>query len=425
LIELAKEPPNYDAAIGYFIQSLGEEPNDPEALILLNNSIASQQTGLEPVDIATALPLHIQGTSFEVLRGIAQGQIEFNCGSIDNFVNSIEAGDIPDCDGNQGKLLRIEMAGSDESEINLSQNARKVAQYLSSREQVVAVIGHFASTASLQAAPNYADSNLVSISPISTSVKLVNYRDFFRTVPSDALAAQDLARYTTNTLGIENVAIAHIPDGSSAFSESFANEFSQHLPNQSYVYQAGACDLTLGVNFDAQKCMNEALVSGAEAMLLVPDTGDELVTALELVDEAPDDFVFLSGDSVYNERTLDAFNESEPQLWLTAAWHRSNSPFEQDASKLYEYLQVNWRSAMAYSAVKTISGVLQQFDEPPSRSAFLEKLDDMRNITIEEGAAGPIQFDDNGDRIVNASNEQLGVVLTIDPEEGFVQVEAD
>ncbi len=68
-------------------------------------------------------------------------------------------------------------------------------------QEVLGVVGPYASDVTLAAGTVYTPGQLVAISPISTSVKISNFsRYIFRTVPSDFMAARALAKYMVENL---------------------------------------------------------------------------------------------------------------------------------------------------------------------------------------------------------------------------------
>lgn len=76
----------------------------------------------------------------------------------------------------------------------------------------------------LATAPIYQSSQLVAISPISTSVKLSNLNHYvFRTVPSDYIAARALAQYMLEQQQQTRVAVFY--NSQSNYSQSLKSEF--------------------------------------------------------------------------------------------------------------------------------------------------------------------------------------------------------
>lgn len=142
-------------AINNLENALRVNPNDPEALIYLNNARLNARLGdRKAYTLAVAVPLsHDLNSALEVLRGVAQTQDEVN-----------QAGGIG------GTPLRVIIA-DDENRPDL---ARAIAQTLVNDPHVLGVVGHCDSEAALAAAAIYQQHQLVAISPLSTSVDLSN-----------------------------------------------------------------------------------------------------------------------------------------------------------------------------------------------------------------------------------------------------------
>lgn len=268
---------DYKDAISNFIESLNKNPNDPEALIYLNNAIAALTDN--PKKIATSVPIQYSNTpdlSKETLRGVAQALSEYNCDSIDNFkeiMNAIKGNknaideQIKTCTGQDNKLLQVEIA--DESKKytghDNTKNAHDVAEKLKDDNAILAVIGHSGSSTTEAAAEVY-NTKLVLISPDSTVVrknkdnkdnenenkdrlpyKLFQYKYLFRTSPPDAIAANNLVDYIANNINdfIEKenqtyflkVGIVIKSKEEYSYSDSFQNEFQSKLKLKLQEYQ--------------------------------------------------------------------------------------------------------------------------------------------------------------------------------------------
>lgn len=247
----------YKDAISYFIESLNKNSNDPEALIYLNNAIAALNGN--PIKIATSVPIKFTNKNDlgkETLRGVAQALSEYNCDSISNFKEIVNAilknknaidEQIKSCTGDQGKLLQVAIA--DESKENSGndniKNAKDVASKLINDSNILGVIGHSGSSTTAAAAEVYND-KLVLISPDSTVVrkdiekkerlpyKLSQYTYLFRTSPTDAIAADNLVNYINDFIDKKNqtdlkVAIVIDSKDEYNYSNSFRNEFEHKL----------------------------------------------------------------------------------------------------------------------------------------------------------------------------------------------------
>ncbi|MDJ1182065.1 ABC transporter substrate-binding protein [Roseofilum casamattae] len=202
---------NYDTALRYLTDYFSGKPNDPEALIFFNN-IKAEQTA-QSYTIAVSLPISSDlNGSLEILRGVAHAQHDWNLAR-----------------DNSGQSLKVAIADDDDNNPNNGTGiAEAIATELSNRNDILAIIGHYSSDTSLATANIYQDRQLVAISPVSTSVQLTDYSPyFFRTVPSDAKAAQSLAQYGQLQLSQAKVAVFYNSD--SNYSQSLRQEFMNAL----------------------------------------------------------------------------------------------------------------------------------------------------------------------------------------------------
>ncbi|MCG6136815.1 MAG: ABC transporter substrate-binding protein [Nostoc sp. LLA-1] len=138
-------------------------PTDPEALIYLNNAKAIRRG--DPLKIAVSVPIGTnQGVAKEMLRGVAQAQDEVNFNG-----------------GINGKLLKVAIANDNNDPSEAVQIAKRVGE----DTNILAVVGHNSSNASLSAAPVYQQYGLVMMTPTSYAPNLSNVGNYiFRTAPS-------------------------------------------------------------------------------------------------------------------------------------------------------------------------------------------------------------------------------------------------
>lgn len=113
----AFEQENYTEAIEQLKISLQNQPNDPEALIYLNNAKIAQSLSLT---IAVAVPTGSQeNAAKEILRGVAQAQLEIN-----------------ETEGINGIPFQVIIANDN----NNPQLARKLAEVLAKNDKILGVI---------------------------------------------------------------------------------------------------------------------------------------------------------------------------------------------------------------------------------------------------------------------------------------------
>ncbi len=131
---------NYSQSQDFFKQSLQQRPNDPEALIYKNNTIAALST-TPSLKIGVIISGAADGSgSREVLRGVAQAQQELNLAG-----------------GVNGQPLSITI-GTDNNDAEM---APQVVSAFVEQEKILGVVGHSASGVSLAAVKTYTQGNMI------------------------------------------------------------------------------------------------------------------------------------------------------------------------------------------------------------------------------------------------------------------------
>ena len=178
----------YEEAQLKFKESLTKYSNDPEALIYLNNSKAALK-GNE-LTIAVSVPIGRNlSVAQEILRGVAQAQNEFN--------SKAESKD---------RLLKVIIANDN----NNPELAKEIAIKFVRNPEIIAVVGHNASNASIAAAPIYQEGELVMITPTSSAKSLTETGDYiYRSTPSTRDLADKIADYIVNEARKTNIAVCN------------------------------------------------------------------------------------------------------------------------------------------------------------------------------------------------------------------------
>lgn len=362
---------NFSKAISNLQASLQKNPNDPEALIFLNNARIGTQ---KSYTIAVSVPIgtDTNGAS-EILRGVAQAQNEIN-----------QAGGI------KGVSLKVAIANDD----NNPETAQQVAAELVKNQEVLGVVGPYASDTTLAAGTVYQSGKLVAISPTSTSVKLSNFSPFiFRTVPSDYISARALANYMLTKLQQKNAAVFF--NSRSSYSQSLKSEFVAAVSLGGGQVSA-EFDLS-SPDFSASKSVERAIRQGAQVLMLAANS-ESLDKALQVVRVNRKRLRLLGGDDVYTPKTLEIGAEEALGMTVAVPWHIDANPksgFSQQSRKLWG-ADVNWRTALAYDAVRSLIVALQR---NPTRTGVQQALSSSDFSTT--GASGTIGFLPSGDRNAN------------------------
>ena len=359
---------NYAEAEAYLEQSLSKQRNDPEALIYLNNARIGDNNAYNiavPVPIGTEMT-----TSKEILRGVAQAQNEIN-----------QQGGI------NGVALKVLIA----NDSNNSEVAKQIAQNLVKNKQILGVVGHFSSGVTLATAPIYQDRGLVAISPTSTSVDISGIGNYiFRTVPNDRFTGNALSEYALERINKTQAVVIY--NSQSAYSKSLKDSFSTDFINGGGEIAIEA-DISQS-SFNPAEILSQAkmLDSGVIVFLNDSKTVDRAYLVMQLNNNK---LPMLAGDSFYKPQTLQNGADSAVGLVLAVPWHISgdvNPDFPQTSRSLWGG-DVNWRTAMAYDAVKALAAGLEV---DPSRRGIQTTLS-QSNFSFD-GASGKVKFLASGDR---------------------------
>jgi branched-chain amino acid transport system substrate-binding protein len=358
---------DYQSAIASFKISLARNPNDPETLIYLNNAQAANNS----LKIAVSVPIGSNlNVAQEILRGVATAQDEIN-----------QKGGI------NGKKLQVEIVNDE----NNPEIARKVANELVKDRQVLGVVGHNASNASLAAAPIYQKAGLVMVSPTSFANNLSGIGQFiFRTVPTSKVMAEALADYTLKTARKSKIAFCY--DSQAPDNVSFKDEFLAAFISKGGQLIPTVCDLSTP-NFNPTAAVNEAINSGADG-LFVASHIDRVEAAISLARANQNRLALFSSPTLYNIKTLQTGQQAVKGLILVAPWHPQVNPSLAEMMRQRWGGKINWRTATAYDATQAIIAGLQQ---STSRDRLQQTLHSP-GFSVG-GATGTVRFAPTGDRI--------------------------
>ncbi|BAB76230.1 MULTISPECIES: ABC transporter substrate-binding protein [Nostocaceae] len=361
---------NYQQAIALFQLSLQKVFNDPETRIYLQNSLAARSG--KSLRIAVSVPIGSNlNVAKEILQGVAQAQDEINRQG-----------------GIQGHLLQVEIATDD----NNPEIAQKLASYFVTDKQILAVIGHNASDASVAACPIYQAGKLVNISPTSFSVKLSGCGAYiFRTAPNIRLIADILSNYAIKTVKTKNLAIC--VDEQAIDNQSFRDEFTSAI----IIYGGNLvnipCDFS-APDFNPNQVITEAISSGANGLVLAPHI-DRINKALDIAAANKGRLRLFASPTLYTSQTLQQGQADVNGLMLAVPWHpdgNTQNNFSQKAQRLWGN-SVTWRSATSYDATLAVIAGLQQ---SKNREELQRVLRNPKFYAV--GATGKIRFFPSGDR---------------------------
>lgn len=357
---------NTQEAINLFTAYLQKQPNDPEAWIYLNNAKAVAHN---PLKIAVVVPITSNlNVAQEMLRGSAQAQHEIN-----------QKGGI------NGRYLSI-MIADDSNEPDI---AKQVAQTFANKSEILAVVGHNASNASLSAAPVYQSNKLVMVNPTSFANGIADVGNYvFRAVPTAQVMARSLADNIIKSH--QKIAICYdsqAPDGVS-FMQDFIANFLKLGGQQAPI----ACDLS-NVALNPQQQIQDAIAAGADSLLLLPHI-DRLNKGYDVANANKGRLKLYGNSTLATIKTLEQGLATQG-LIVVVPWSskiRANRLFAQ-AAKQFWGGNVSWRTAGNYDATST---VIKGLEKAQSRDGLQKALEDPKFAV--ESLNGRVKFLPNGDR---------------------------
>ena len=363
---------DYQGAVQNFQASLQQNRNDPETIIYLNNATASNGSFLK---IAVSVPIGSNpNVAQEILRGVAQAQDEINTSG-----------------GINGAQLQVEIVNDD----NSPEVVREAAKTLTKDASILAVIGHNASNASLEAAPIYQQEKLVMVTPTSFANNLSGFGSYiFRTVPNISLMAAPLAEYAVKTAGKTNIAVCY--DSQAPDNISFKDEFVASLTAAGGKLVPTVCDFSLP-SFNPESAIADAVSKGAQGLMLAPHI-DRIDRAISLARINRGKLALYGSTTMYTIQTVKDGQQDVDGLVLPVPWHPDTNPgsgFSENSRQRWGGI-VNWRTATSFDATQAIIAGLRQSN---TRFGLQQAL---RNASFSTpGSSEDVKFLPTGDRAVS------------------------
>jgi branched-chain amino acid transport system substrate-binding protein len=361
---------NIPAAIAHLETAIATNPNDPEALIYLNNA---RVQGRPAHTLAVIAPIRTDlDRALEILRGVAQAQQEAN-----------------QQDGINGNFLRILLV-DDGEDLGI---ATQLADYLIRDTAVLGVVGHTTHATTIAARDRYGAAGLVAISPFDSAIAPAHPTyPRFRTIPSDFVTARALSEHVLNRLHQSAAAVFYADNSDD--SRSLRDELATALSlNGSKIVQ----DYDLSApEFDPGEQVNQAAMQGATALILLPDLAQR-DRALQVIRANQNRLHVLGNAHLYTAKTLERVGPEAVGMTLAIPWHSHtdpDAPFVQRSRDLWNG-EVNWRTALTYDATQAFVVAMEQAPHPTRQS--IHRTLQHPNF-FAQGGTGVVRFLPTGDR---------------------------
>ncbi len=410
--------------------------SSPEILIYINNCVIElncaklERQGIAIHTIAAVVPIHHDRGQIaaETLQGIAQIQFQINAQILELSMNKLAlTAKMPQRLAIPNFVLKILIVNDIN---NLHDGPDRTAENLvnlSSKLNLIAVIGNYSSEATSRALPVYSEASIVLVNSSSTSIKLSTLDIgerlcFFRIPPMDTINAASLIKFLSVPANFPHLPkqkrVAIIYAQESAYSQSYLTVVENELSNNSENFKLSSTfgysridHLNLGLSDYVIKISRDKI----DVVILIIDTRIEpnflantgILSYLDL-----SHCVLAGSATLYQQKFSRDILAYQPKIISCLPWHfdsysngcESNNSLANDFCVLAESLwgneRVTWRSATAYDSVLLIARILQQFPNVNEPKMLLEHMNEyLKNKNNQfKGVTGELSFKQNGDR---------------------------
>lgn len=437
---------SYSMAFESYMDQWDRDNGNPEILIYIINSLVDEnrdflrQRGIEIYTLAVVVPIYhnLGSVATELLRGVAQIQIQVNLQVLDKFdklrddcqrLTEVLGIDNSSPISNGRIVLKILIVSENN---HLDSQVNQTAKDLAKRADelgILAVVGHYSSEMTEQALKEYARQGLLLITPSSTSnhlSDLVYKRSFFRMTTQDRIATKCLGNYLKNRFEYQR-GLAIIYNQYSSYSQSFRNALVQHLQQEPQVDCGHLYNLqSIGPYLD------EITQRGIKIIVPIPDGGIEpnSLSTAGIIGLLNMNSCLIAGSATFyhhnvlewvqenmrqennkrRQRLLDENHNSNVVACIPWHWHSQSNGCKSDNSIARDFCRLgtslwgdgnlSWRSATAFDSIYILVQALRR-SPTQDRQALLRSINQrLRGKNNHEmGVTGEIKFDLNGDRL--------------------------
>ena len=259
-------------------------------------------------------------------------------------------------------------------------------------DQVHAIVGVYASSSTLAAAPIVEDGKTIMISPASTSPDVTNAGDFiFRTAPSDALQGVAMADLAWSQ-GHKTAAVIFV---NNQYGQGLADVFQE-----SFIANGGT--ITIAIPYELEMATYRTELSQIQA------TNPDIIIDVSYADDGQIIFreaaelgitaQWLGGDGIADDAIFGAPGIAEATEGMIGT--RPASPESPGKAAFLDLLAANGfeegiYSAEAYDAAKLALLAIDEAGADATKEAIRDALISVANGYV--GASGDKTFDNNGD----------------------------
>jgi branched-chain amino acid transport system substrate-binding protein len=332
----------------------------------------------QPFTIGLAAPLTGNSSEFGV-------QIKMG---VELFADELNA-----AGGINGRPIKL----NEQDDGGKADQAQTVASTLASDDSVLAVIGHFNSSCSLNGKPIYSQAKMVMFSPGSTNVEVTKNSEYvYRNIFTDDFQGQSLANYAGNVLGLKNVAILFDNDDYGAgLKESFKKK-AQELGVKVVAEQAYNREQP---DFRSQLTTIQGSQPAPEA-ILVAGLYNEAANIARQARDIGIKAQFMGGDGVFSQQYITLAGAAAAGAYVTCPFlfdlgGEKATKFAEAFHKKYNKDPDAW-AALSYDAISLVCDGIKK--NGFTRDAVLQHLKSLDSPDkAYDGLTGKTFFDQEGD----------------------------
>ena len=290
--------------------------------------------------------------------------------------------------GIDGRLVELEVM-DDKTD---PKEAAIVANKLAEDKEIVAVVGHFNSSATLAGAPIYNKAGVVEISPGSSSSAVTDAGDYtFRVITTDAFQGQYLAEWAIVESGFEKIAILYENSDygkglSDVVVEKAVELGGTIVVNESYLP---------GETTDFNAILTNVKTAEPD-VIFIGGLYNEAALIAKQAKQQGLDVPFMGVDAIYSDALIELGGEAAEGILLMGFFHESTSnAVAQEFMAAYQEAHGAFPgtyAAYAYDATLVVLEAIKNVGT--DRQAICDYIAAMKDF---QGATGINTFDENGD----------------------------
>lgn len=294
---------------------------------------------------------------------------------------------VNDAGGIDGKEIKT-VTKDDKSD---PKEATTVASAFGADKSVLGVVGHFNSSSTLAAAPNYNKNQLVTVAPASSSPNVTDAGDYiYRVITSDAFQAQ----YVNDWSADEGFKTAAVIFDQTDFGTGLKDVYTERA-KENGVDITNSESYVAGQTKDFSTILTKIKQNNPD-VIFIGGLANDAAAITKQARNVGIDSVFIGVDSLYSETLTSLGGDSVEGLLLPGFYDPNSDRAEtQDFINIYKETYGENPGAYAAYAFDAASVLIESFKEgATTREAVKEKLDGLKNF---EGVTGTLTFDENGD----------------------------